>query len=75
MAKKNLKDIVQDEYWTSPSALADELGVARATVSNWIARNKIDYVKLPGALTRAYLVDRRTAPAVRFAGRSSKKSK
>lgn len=70
MAKKKstqrpLKEIHLDDNWTSPAALADELHIHRSTVSSWISRNQIDYVKLPGALTRAYLVDRRTAPAVR----------
>jgi hypothetical protein len=74
MARKELKEVKLDENWLIPAALAAELGVARVTVSSWITRNKIDYVRLPGALTRGYLVDRRTAPAVQPVGRPTKKS-
>lgn len=73
--QKALKDIILDDNWTSPAALADELRVSPSNVSSWISRNQIDYVKLPGVKTRGHLVDRRTAPVVRFAGRSAKKSK
>jgi len=55
-------NVTLDENWISPSALAKELEIAHTTVSSWITRNKIDYVVLPGALRRRYLVDRRTAP-------------
>lgn len=59
------KDIKLDENWTTPAALAKELGVARSTVSNWITRKQIDYYVLPGANTRRHMVDRRTVPAER----------
>lgn len=75
MAQKELKDVTLDNNWIAPSGLAAELGVARTTVSSWIDRNKIDYVCLPGVTWRRHLVDRRTHPPVRFAGRSSKKAK
>lgn len=72
MEQKNVK---LDENWITPAALADELDVPRVTVSSWIRRNVIDYIVLPGALVRRHLVDRRTAPAKRSAGRPNKNSK
>ena len=75
MPQKELKDVKLDDNWLIPAALAAELRIARTTVSSWIRRNKIDYVRLPGALTRGYMVDRRTAPKVRPIGRPSKKAK
>lgn len=75
MAQKKLAEVILDDNWTTPAALADELGIDRSNVSSWITRNKIDYVRIPGALTRGYLVDKRTHPPVRFAGRATKKSK
>lgn len=71
-----IKDVKLDANWVSPASLADALKVARSTVSNWIIRNQIDYIVLPGALVRRHLVDKRTAPAVRGPfGRPLKKTK
>lgn len=61
-----------DDNWITPAALADELGVVRSTVTNWIARNKISFVVLAGASHRRHLVDRRTAPLGGKAGRPKK---
>jgi len=60
-----IKDIKLDENWVTPAALADELKVARSTVKNWIKRDQIDYIVLPGAIVRRHLVDKRTAPAIK----------
>lgn len=69
MERKNIK---LDENWITPAALADELTVARSTVTSWIRRNQIDYIILSGALVRRHLVDRRTAPAKKVVGHPSK---
>ena len=61
-----------DNNWVTPAALAKELGVARSTVSSWIFRNQITYKVLPGATHRRHVVDKRTAPIVRAAGRPKK---
>lgn len=78
MTKKTLemerKNIVLDENWLTPSALALEEGVDRATVSGWIKRNQIDYFVLPGAATRKHMVDRRTSPGKRRQGWHRKKA-
>lgn len=65
------KDITIDYNWVTPAALADELGVARSTVTNWISRDQIDYTVLTGAEIRRHLVDKRTAPGKRPIGRPS----
>ncbi len=54
-----------DKNWITPAALADQLGVARSTVTNWIHRNQIDFIVLQGAQVRRHLVDARTAPEVK----------
>lgn len=72
MEQKNVK---LDENWVTPAALADELDVARSTVTSWIRRNQIDYTILSGALVRRHLVDRRTAPEKRLVGTPGKKAK
>jgi len=68
-------NIQLDENWITPSALADELDIARSTVSGWIRRDQIDYVILSGAKMRRHLVDRRTAPALRPVGAPTKKKR
>lgn len=65
MERKNIK---LDENWVTVTVLAEERGIAPQTVSGWIRRNRIDYVRLPGALRRGYLVDRRTAPPIGSVG-------
>lgn len=72
MEKKKIK---LDGNWITPAAHADELGVARSTVTNWIKRNQIDYYVLAGAVVRRHLVDRRTGPGKRPVGAPSKKLK
>lgn len=72
MEQKNIK---LDENWVTPAALADELGVVRSTVTNWIKRNQVDYYVLNGALIRRHLVDRRTAPGKRAVGKPPQKAK
>lgn len=67
--KKELHEIKLDENWITPAALADELQVARSAVTNWIKRNQIDYIELPGAMVRRHLVDRRTVPFFSGKGR------
>lgn len=71
----DIQTVKIDGNWTTPGALAEELGVARSTVSSWIQRNQIDYIVLPGAVMRRHLVDRRTAPALRPVGSPGKKAK
>jgi hypothetical protein len=61
-------NIILDANWIPQAALAEEKGVARQTVARWIKCDRIDYYRLPGALTRGYLVDRRTAPDPRSVG-------
>ena len=61
-----------DDNWITPAALAGELGVVNSTVTNWIARNKITFIVLPGAKHKRHLVDRRTAPPTGKAGRPKK---
>jgi IS30 family transposase len=60
-----------DSNWVTPAMLAAELNVARSTVSSWIYRNQITFCKIEGANKRRYLVDRRTAPALKVVGRPS----
>lgn len=72
MEQKNVK---LDENWVTPAALADELDVARSTVTSWIRRNQIDYIVLSGAIVRRHMVDRRTAPEKRPVGTPPKNSK
>ena len=47
--------------WITQQALASELGVTVQCIHNWIKRNKIESMKIPGS--RLVLVDRTTAPA------------
>lgn len=54
--------VVIDDNWISPGTLAKELKVTIGAVSNWIIRDQIKYVEIPGATNRHYLVDRRTVP-------------
>ena len=61
-----------DSNWISPAMLASELGIARSTVSSWIYRKQITYCLIEAAKKRKYLVDRRTVPALRPAGRPCK---
>lgn len=61
----DIQKVKLDENWTTPSALADEIGVKRATVSSWIRRNQIDYIRIPGAKNRGHMVDRRTVPVLK----------
>lgn len=61
-----------DSNWVTPAALAKELGIPRSTVSSWISRNQIDFVELPGAVQKRYLVNRLKAPELKPVGRPSK---
>ena len=58
-----------DSNWVTPAALAEELGIPRSTISSWITRQQIKFVKLPGARHRRHLVDKRTAPILQPVGR------
>lgn len=46
--------------WVTQQALANELGVTVQCIHNWIKREKIDSMKIPGS--RLVLVNRQTAP-------------
>lgn len=46
--------------WVTQQALASELGVTVQCINNWIARKKIDFMKIKGS--RLTLVDKTTAP-------------
>lgn len=46
--------------WITQQALASERGVTVQCVHNWIKRNKIESMKIPGS--RLVLVNRETAP-------------
>jgi len=46
--------------WITQQALASELGVTVQCIHNWIKRNKIESMKIPGS--RLVLVDKTTAP-------------
>lgn len=58
-----------DSNWVTPAALAKELKIPRSTVSSWISRKQIDYVELPGAIQKRYLVNRLNPPAQKLVGR------
>jgi len=61
-----------DSNWVTPAALAEELGIPRSTISSWITRGQITFIKLPGAHHRRHLVDKRTAPIPASVGRPKK---
>lgn len=61
-----------DSNWVTPAMLAAELNISRSTVSSWIYRKQIIYCEIKAANKRKYLVDRRTTPALRPAGRPCK---
>lgn len=63
------KNVRLDHNWITPSALAAELGIEISTVTNWIARNQIDFIVFPEVKRRKHLVDRRTAPGTSGKGR------
>lgn len=65
-----MPQIIDDNYVTI-SALAEELGIPTQTINSWIRRKQITFHELKGAKWRRYLVDRRTAPVIRSAGRPS----
>lgn len=46
--------------WLTQQALANELGVTVQCVHNWIKRNKIESMTIPGS--RLVLVDKESAP-------------
>lgn len=46
--------------WITQQSLANERGVTVQCVHNWIKRNKIESMKIPGS--RLVLVNRDTAP-------------
>jgi len=52
---------IDPEVWITQQALANELGVTVQCVHNWIKRNKIESMVIPGS--RLVLVNRHTAPA------------
>lgn len=58
-----------DSNWVTPAALAKELKIPRSTISSWITRKQIDFVELPGALQKRYLVNRLKTPALKPVGR------
>lgn len=44
--------------WVTQQALADELDIPVQNVHNWVQRNKIDWMVLPGSTTK--LVNKHT---------------
>jgi hypothetical protein len=58
-----------DSNWVTPAALAKELKIPRSTISSWITRKQIDYVELPGAIQKRYLVNRLNIPEFKKVGR------
>ena len=57
MSSKNIKQANLDmNVWVTQQALADELGIPVQNVHNWVQRNKINFVLLPGSTTK--LVDK-----------------
>ncbi len=58
-----------DSNWVTPAALAKELNIPRSTVSSWITRKQIDFVELPGAIQKRYLVNRLKTPELKSVGR------
>ena len=46
--------------WVTQQSLASELGVTVQCIHNWIKRNKIESMKIPGS--RLVLVNKTTAP-------------
>lgn len=56
--KKNILHKIDYETWVTPQALADELGISVATVTNWIARKNIKSRYIPEF--KKYLVDKTT---------------
>jgi hypothetical protein len=58
-----------DSNWVTPAALAKELKIPRSTISSWIARKQIDFVELPGAVQKRYLVSRLNTPELKKVGR------
>jgi len=58
-----------DSNWVTPAALAKELKIPRSTVSSWITRKQIDFVELPGAIQKRYLVNRLKTPELKTVGR------
>jgi hypothetical protein len=58
-----------DSNWVTPAALAKELKIPRSTVSSWITRKQIDFVELPGAIQKRYLVNRLKTPEQKSVGR------
>jgi len=58
-----------DSNWVTPAALAKELDIPRSTVSSWITRKQIEFVVLPGAVQKRYLVNRLNVPELKKVGR------
>lgn len=52
--------VLDPNIWITQAALAKELKVTVQCVNNWIARDRIKYLKIPGS--RLVLVDKTTAP-------------
>jgi len=68
--KMNIEEL--DSNWVTPAMLAEELNVARSTVSSWIYRKQIIFCTIQSAKKRRYLVDRRTVPILKTVGRPCK---
>ncbi len=58
-----------DSNWVTPAALAKELDIPRSTISSWITRKQIEFVELPGAIQKRYLVNRLNVPELKKVGR------
>lgn len=54
------KTTIDTNIWVTQQALASELGVTVQCIHNWIKRQKIEFMKIPGS--RLVLVDRTSAP-------------
>lgn len=55
-----MKNSIDTNKWVTQQALANELGVTVQCIHNWIARDKIEFMKIPGS--RLVLVNKYTAP-------------
>lgn len=43
---------IDTNIWVTQQALANERGIAVQNVHNWVQRNKIDWILLPGSTTK-----------------------
>ena len=60
---------VDTTIWITQQALADELGIPVQNVHNWVQREKIDWMVLPGSTTK--LVNKNTIKVDHTKGRYS----